>query len=91
MNNEDDRKIVNAILAMAYHFDLECTAEGVETKTQLQFLKANGCDHVQGYYYSRALPVDEMLTLLLKSRERKRLKQEEMIQILTKYHDDIIT
>ena len=34
-------------------------AEGVETESQLSFLKINGCDAIQGYYYSKPLPVNE--------------------------------
>lgn len=89
MHNEDDKKIVNAILALAYHFDLECTAEGVETKNQLNFLKASGCDLVQGYYYSRALPIEDLISLLKKSKERIRQKTEEQVMILTKYKSEI--
>lgn len=90
MHDEDDKKIVNAILALAYHFDLECTAEGVESKDQLAFLKASGCDLVQGYYYSRALPVDDLIMLLQNSRKRKRIKTEEQVKILSKFRNELI-
>ncbi|MFD2273369.1 EAL domain-containing protein [Undibacterium arcticum] len=43
---------------------LKTVAEGVETAEQLDFLHANGCDAIQGYYFSRPLPADEMTTLL---------------------------
>ncbi|PWL17260.1 hypothetical protein DKP76_14705 [Falsochrobactrum shanghaiense] len=39
-------------------------AEGVETKEQLDFLAAQGCDLVQGYYFAPALPKNELEALL---------------------------
>ncbi len=91
MNNEDDKKIVNAILALAYHFNLECTAEGVESKDQLEFLKVLNCDSVQGYYFSRPVPWENLIKLVKSAKERRRIKTEEQIQILLKYRDDIVS
>lgn len=33
--------------------------EGVETSEQLEFLRLHGCNEIQGYYFSKAIPVDE--------------------------------
>ncbi|MHB8252876.1 MAG: GGDEF/EAL domain-containing response regulator [Acidiferrobacter sp.] len=52
----DDAAIVSAIITMAHHLDIEVVAEGVETREQLEFLRAQGCDFVQGYYFSRPRP-----------------------------------
>ena len=38
---------------------MQTIAEGVETEGQLEFLKAKGCTEVQGYYFSRPLPVEQ--------------------------------
>lgn len=89
MNNEDDKKIVNAILALAYHFNLECTAEGVETKDQLELLKVLNCDSVQGYYYSRPVSHNGLIELVKSAKERRRIKTEQEIQILLKYRDEL--
>ena len=89
MNNEEDKKIVNAILALAYHFNLECTAEGVETKDQLELLKVLNCDSVQGYYYSRPVSVEELVELVKNAKERRRIKTEQQIQLLLKYKDEL--
>ena len=56
---EKDSRMVELILDIAKNLKLTVVAEGVETKVQLDFLKERGCDLVQGYYFSKALPADE--------------------------------
>ena len=51
--------ILTAILKMAESLKMQTIAEGVETKEQVEFLKSIGCKYVQGFYYSKPLPVDE--------------------------------
>ncbi len=63
-NGEEGGAIVTAIIAMGHSLGLGIIAEGVEERAQLAFLQAQGCDEVQGYYFSRPLPVDEMAQLL---------------------------
>ena len=58
------RSLVTAILAMARGLGMPVIAEGVETIEQLEWLKRAGCDMVQGYYYSRPVPADEIEPLL---------------------------
>ena len=60
----DDASITQAIIAMAHSLRLRVIAEGVETEAQLQFLRVNGCDQMQGYHFSRPLPEAEFLRLL---------------------------
>ena len=52
-------QIVKAITALAQSLDLEMVAEGVEKEKQLQFLQSIGCNVIQGYLYSKALPKNE--------------------------------
>ncbi len=66
----DDAAISRAIISMAHSLKLRVVAEGVETKHQLSFLRSQGCDEVQGYLFSRPLPLEEILKLL--TRENKR-------------------
>ena len=66
--NSDDAAIALTIIQMAHSLKLEVVAEGVETIEQLRFLKDKNCDHIQGYYFSRPLPVVEMDKML---REEK--------------------
>jgi len=56
---EINKAIVDAIIFLGHRMKLSVTAEGVETKEQLDCLIESGCDKVQGYYFSRPLPPDE--------------------------------
>ncbi|MBN9053887.1 MAG: GGDEF domain-containing protein, partial [Rhizobiales bacterium] len=56
--------LTSAIIGLAKGMSFKLVAEGVETKEQLDFLEAQGCDLVQGYYFAPALPKYELVTLL---------------------------
>ncbi len=58
--DKDDAAIVDAILAISRRLNLKVVAEGVETQAQLDFLQEKGCDYVQGYYFSKPLPLSEL-------------------------------
>ncbi|MHB1676349.1 MAG: EAL domain-containing protein [Sulfuriferula sp.] len=64
--DQDDAAIVSAIIAMARSLRLKVVAEGVETREQFDFLHAQGCDAMQGYFFSKPLPADEIPRLLRK-------------------------
>ena len=64
-----DSAIVRAIIAMAHSMNLQVVAEGVELDSQLAFLRAQGCDEVQGYLISKPVPA-EVLSRLLEQRQR---------------------
>ena len=51
---------------MAHEMDKKAIAEGVETRDQLDFLKNNMCDFVQGFFYSRALAIDDFVAFIEK-------------------------
>jgi EAL domain-containing protein (putative c-di-GMP-specific phosphodiesterase class I) len=61
---EDDRAIVMAVISMSRRLNLNVIAEGVETQAQVDFLCENGCDEVQGYYFSRPVTPAEMGAML---------------------------
>ena len=63
-----DSAIVRAIIAMAHSMKLQVVAEGVEQDSQLAFLRAQGCDEVQGYLISKPVPADILTQLLLQHR-----------------------
>ena len=60
----DDAAITRTVIALAHNLKLKVLAEGVETAAQLEFLRAHGCDQMQGYYFSRPLPAAEIEKLL---------------------------
>ncbi|MHA7878564.1 MAG: putative bifunctional diguanylate cyclase/phosphodiesterase [Saccharospirillum sp.] len=62
--DSNDAVITQTILAMARTLSLEVVAEGVETEAQADFLQRHGCDVMQGYYYARPMPIDELDALL---------------------------
>ncbi|GKS73616.1 bifunctional diguanylate cyclase/phosphodiesterase [Acidovorax sp. SUPP950] len=63
-NDSNDRAIVSAIIRMAQALGIRTTAEGVETSEQLSYLREQGCDEAQGYYFSKPLPAHQITALL---------------------------
>ena len=61
--------IICAIIEMAHHIHAGVVAEGVETEIQRRFLAENGCDYLQGYYFSKPIPEQEFVELLDNTRE----------------------
>ena len=64
-----DAAIATTIIALAHSLKLSAIAEGVETEAQLNFLRVRGCDEMQGYYFSKALPAAEFEQLLREERK----------------------
>lgn len=65
--------IVRAVLGLAHGFELETTAEGVETDEQLASLKADGCLEGQGYLFGKAVPANEAINVLAKQKSSLRV------------------
>jgi EAL domain-containing protein (putative c-di-GMP-specific phosphodiesterase class I) len=61
--NAEDASITLTIIDLAHRLNLQVIAECVETSEQLEFLRAHGCDQVQGYYLARPMPADELEAL----------------------------
>ena len=59
-SNPNDAAIALAIVSMAHSLKLSVVAEGVESRPQLEYLRRNRCDEIQGFYFSRALPALEL-------------------------------
>lgn len=62
--NQNDAKIISAIIHLAHTLNLEVIAEGVETKEQAEFLSSLKCNEAQGYYYGKPMPLSNIEKLL---------------------------
>jgi len=60
----EKQAVVDAIIQMAHRLHMEVIAEGVEQKEQVELLRNMGCDMIQGYYYSKPLPIHEAIDYL---------------------------
>lgn len=56
--------IIDSVIEMAKRLDMQVISEGVETQEQAAFLRINGCDFFQGFYFSRPVPIDKFDTVL---------------------------
>lgn len=64
-SHPQDAAIITAIISMAKSLGFKTIAEGVETRQQLDFLIQHECDEIQGYYFSKPLPSQEVAQLLV--------------------------
>jgi diguanylate cyclase (GGDEF)-like protein/PAS domain S-box-containing protein len=64
--NKDEQAIAKAVIELAHSMHLSVTAEGVETKEQLDFLKNYNCDKAQGFLFSKPVPANEIEILFNK-------------------------
>ncbi|WP_342365924.1 EAL domain-containing protein [Vibrio sp. S17_S38] len=58
--------LVDNIIDLARRLNLSLTAEGVEDQVQVDYLKENGVDYLQGYFYGKPIPLDEFIRTYLK-------------------------
>jgi len=69
-SDEDDGVIVTAMINLAHGLNLSVIAEGVEEKSQLNWLEWNGCDAIQGYYFSRPLPAEAFKAFVINLQQQ---------------------
>ena len=67
--DEADNVLVKAMIALAHGLNLNCVAEGVETATQLELLREQGCNCVQGLLINKSLSAQMMRQILEQGRE----------------------
>lgn len=73
-NIEHDKKALNMvknIIAIGKNFEMKVLAEGVETQRQRDQLEACGCDLIQGYFYSKPLSFDQLVSFVKDNKEEK--------------------
>lgn len=68
-SNPLNASIIEATIAMAHKLGKKVIAEGVETEGQMHFLRRQQCDEMQGYFFSKPLPADELAALLKSGRQ----------------------
>ena len=64
----NDAIIARAVISLGHSLGMSVVAEGVSSPEQLAFLRENGCDEVQGYLFSRAVPIEEIHRMLAEKR-----------------------
>ncbi|WP_163184376.1 sensor domain-containing protein [Neobacillus sedimentimangrovi] len=73
LSDEKDAAITTTIIHLGKSLGLEVIAEGVEEKEQVSFLRNVGCHKIQGYYFSKPIPVDELEKMFLCSSPMKKI------------------
>jgi len=68
-NNTDDRMIVKAVIDLAHNLGMKVIAEGVEKLDQVDFLLQNGCQKVQGFYFSKAVDANTFYEFVMENRK----------------------
>src|SRR5699024_3755507 len=59
-NRQQNKAIVKSMIHMSHSLNMKVIAEGVETKEQLMFLEKEKCDEMQGFYFSKPLPPQQL-------------------------------
>jgi diguanylate cyclase (GGDEF)-like protein len=67
---KDDDAIVNAIISLGHSLRMKVVAEGVETEAQLKFLRENGCDSLQGYFFATPMRAGDVESWLKERADR---------------------
>ena len=67
-SSPQDQAIVSSVIALARSLNMKVLAEGVETEAQRDFLRANGCDAIQGYLFSKPLDSSQLQAFMLERR-----------------------
>ena len=63
-NDENDKAVASAVISLGQKLNLRVIAEGVETDDQVAFLRANNCDEMQGYHFSKPVPAADIERML---------------------------
>jgi PAS domain S-box-containing protein len=81
--HEGNAAIVRAMIGLAHNFNLAAVAEGVETQEQLDFLRENKCDQVQGFLFSRPMPAVEIELWIIRNLRNQQPRQHDGVSELS--------
>ncbi len=81
--NPDDAAIARAIISMAHNLRMDVIAEGVETVPQLEYLRRHHCDQIQGFLFSKPLPLNSLEQILLDGKRLPRPDNDPGIPRMT--------
>jgi EAL domain-containing protein (putative c-di-GMP-specific phosphodiesterase class I) len=69
--------VASAIIALAHQLKLSVVAEGAEMIEEIEFLQHEKCDRVQGFYFSRPLPLEQVMAMNLNGHgDAQKLRRE---------------
>lgn len=71
--NPDVKHIIKMIIDMCHLLGMKVVAEGAETETQVNILREDNCDYIQGYYFSKPLPEEEFKLFLAKCKNEGKI------------------
>ncbi|MFB3070595.1 MAG: EAL domain-containing protein, partial [Nitrospirales bacterium] len=77
--NAQDASITKAIIALGHSLDLRVIAEGVETDGQFRYLEEQGCDEIQGFFFSPAVPANAIVELFHAQSETLRARYQPAV------------
>lgn len=66
--NKHNLSLVKAIISLSHSFEIPVIAEGVETEKQLRRLIQEGCDEMQGYYFSKPVPIEQAKKMIMEKK-----------------------
>ncbi len=78
-HDNNDAVICSSTIALAHAMKMKVVAEGVETESQLNYLKRLDCDVIQGFFFSKPLPVDDVIEFI-KQRNQQVAKNNQQLQ-----------
>lgn len=68
---EKNKKVISSVVTLAKSLNLETVSEGVETQTQVDFLRDLGCNMIQGYFYYKPMPTGDFENLIAQKTEHR--------------------
>lgn len=71
IGDSNGEKLLHSITHLAQSLGMSITAEGVETAKQVEFLKVEHCTDIQGYYFSKPLPVEQFVQFMKEHGEAR--------------------